>query len=186
MGFIEMAGIALSLTMDAFSVCVAAGVKIRKPAFRHYFRMAFHFGLFQFMMPIIGYYGGVLLQDYISRYDHWVAFTLLSIIGLKMIWETLGHKDEDRNQSDPSRGKTLIMLSIATSIDAAAVGFSFALLKIPILVPSIIIGLVCMSFSALGIFLGRMIGSMIGIWAERLGGVTLIAIGVKILADHLG
>jgi putative Mn2+ efflux pump MntP len=101
-----------------------------------------------------------------------------------MIRESFRHKDEANKKKDPSRGLTLIVLSIATSIDAAAAGFSFAALKTPIIVPSIIIGLICMIFSATGLFLGNKIGSKFGGWAERIGGIILICIGIKILLDH--
>ena len=185
MEFITIIGIAVSLAMDAFSVCVAGGVKIEKPSFRHYFRFSWHFGLFQFLMPIIGYYAGVLIADIICRFDHWIALILLSVIGIKMLWESFGNDDEKKDVKDPSRGLTLIMLSIATSIDAAAVGLSFAALNIPILFPSIIIGVVCIVFSAFGLFLGTRIGLKIGKWAERFGGVVLVLLGVKICLEHL-
>ena len=173
--------------MDAFSVCVAAGVKIKKPTYRQYFRFSFHFGLFQFFMPLIGYYGGVVIERIISSYDHWIALIILSFIGLKMVWESF--KDEkDNNKAgfkDPSRGMTLVMLSIATSIDAAAVGFSFAALKISIILSASIIGIVCAICSAGGHYLGNKIGTRIGKWAERFGGVILVLIGLKILIEHV-
>lgn len=185
MGFIEITGIAVSLAMDAFSVCVAAGVTIKEITFHHYFRLAFHFGLFQFMMPVAGYYSGKMIERFITGYDHWIALALLSIIGLKMIWESFGGKDELDEKKDPSRGITLVVLSVATSIDAAAVGFSFAALNIPVLVPAVIIGIVCAFFSCTGLFLGNKISSFAGVWAERFGGFILILIGLKILSDHL-
>lgn len=187
MEFFTIFGIALSLAMDAFSVCVVAGVKIEKPTLRHYFRLSFHFGLFQALMPILGYYGGVMIENIISSYDHWIAMIILSIIGGKMLWESFSKKDEktETDNDDPSRGLTLIMLSIATSIDAAAIGFSFAALKISILTPAVVIGFVCLICSAIGLYLGNKIGSKIGAWAERLGGIVLISIGIKILIEHL-
>ena len=102
-----------------------------------------------------------------------------------MIWESFQHSDEKKSKKDPSRGMSLIMLSIATSIDAAAVGFSLAALKTPIILPSIIIGLVCIFFSIIGLFIGDKIGSKLGVWAERIGGIILIGIGLKILLEHL-
>lgn len=185
MGLITIFGIAVSLSMDAFSVCIAAGVKIKDVSFRHYFRLAFHFGLFQFFMPLIGFYGGIMVEELISRFDHWIALALLSVIGIKMIWESFGGKDETRNEKDPSRGASLIMLSIATSIDAAAVGFSLAALKVPIFFPSVIIGMTCALFSVIGLFLGKKIGAIAGSWAERIGGSILIIIGIKILLEHI-
>lgn len=112
---------------------------------------------------------------------------ILSIIGGKMLWESFLKKDKksETDSNDPSRGMTLIILSIATSIDAAAIGFSFAALKIPILSPAVAIGVVCLFCSAMGLYLGNKIGSRIGAWAERAGGLVLILLGVKILIDHL-
>jgi len=188
MGLLTISGLAFSLAMDAFSVCVAAGVKIEKPTYRHYFRLAFHFGLFQFFMPVIGFYGGTVLQNIISAYDHWIAFGLLVFIGIKMIWDSLKKNSEEDNtrEKDPSRGLTLVVLSIATSIDAAAVGFSFAALHVPIFKPAVIIGIVCMLCSAAGLYIGNKIGGFAGKWAERAGGLILMVIGVKILIEHLG
>ena len=185
MGFIAIAGIAISLAMDAFSVCVAAGFRTKDVTFRHYFRLAFHFGLFQFFMPLLGYFAGVLIENILEQYGPWIAMSLLSFIGIKMIWESL-HSDElDKNEKDPSRGSSLVMLSVATSIDAAAVGLSFNALGLPILIPSVIIGIVCALFSAIGVYLGNKIGSFLGVWAERFGGAILISIGVKILLEHV-
>lgn len=186
MGTSAIVFIAIGLAMDAFSVCIVSGVKIRKPNTWHYFRLSFHFGFFQFLMPIAGYYSGVFVESIISHYDHWIAFILLSLIGIKMIWESKDQdstEDED-NHKDPSRGISLITLSIATSIDAAAVGFSFAALQIPIFMPAVIIGFVCIAFSAAGLFIGNRIGLFVGSWAERLGGFVLIMIGLKILIEH--
>jgi manganese efflux pump family protein len=139
-------------------------------------------------MPLIGYYGGVLVEKIISRYDHWIALLLLAFIGIKMIWESFKKEEAECaiEEKDPSRKFSLVMLSIATSIDAAAVGFSFAALKIPTVIPAIIIGIVCVLFSTLGLFIGNKIGSVIGKWAERFGGLILVAIGVKILLEHIG
>ena len=178
-------GIAVSLAMDAFSVSIASGAKIKEVNFGHYFRLAFHFGLFQFFMPILGFYGGVAVESFIQKYDHWVAFLLLAFVGGKMIRESFCLENSEEGFCDPSRGKTLIMLSVATSVDAAAVGFSFAALGMPVLGPAVLIGIICLAFSAFGVFLGDRIGSLIGPWAERVGGVMLILIGLKIVLDHL-
>jgi len=185
MTLITVIGVAFSLAMDAFSVCVAGGVKIKHPTFRHYFRFSWHFGLFQFLMPILGYYLGVLVEDIIRDYDHWIALVILSIIGGKMLWESFSGRDDDQcDVKDPSRGWTLVLLSLATSIDAAAVGLSFAALNIPIFGPAVIIGAVCIFCSAAGLYLGKKIGLVIGKWAERFGGLVLIMIGVKICLEH--
>lgn len=183
---ITILGIAVSLAMDAFSVCIAAGVVIRRPTLRHYFRLSFHFGLFQFFMPIIGYFGGMLLEKWIRDFDHWVAFGLLSLVGLKMIRESMGDREGEEAGRDPSRGMTLVVLSVATSIDAIAVGFSFGVMGTEILMPSIVIGVVCTLLSITGIAIGKRVGMMGGKWVERMGGIVLIAIGVKILLEHIG
>jgi putative Mn2+ efflux pump MntP len=177
-------GIAIGLAMDAFSVAITSGVKIKTPTFRHYFRVAFHFGLFQFLMPIIGFYSGVLFQNIIQRFDHWIAFGLLAFVGGKMIWESF-QLDDEEGTCDPTRGRTLIILAIATSIDAAAIGFTLAALEISVFIPSIIIGIVCVIFSTVGMFIGCRIGSLIGKWAERAGGFILFGIGIRILIQHL-
>ncbi|HEX2957516.1 MAG TPA: manganese efflux pump MntP family protein [Chitinispirillaceae bacterium] len=189
MEFITILLIALGLAADAFSVCVASGAKIKKPTYRQYFRFSFHFGLFQFLMPVIGYYGGVAVEKFISSYDHWIALIILSIIGGKMLWETFKVDDKKKDACefrDPSRGWSLVMLSIATSIDAAAIGFSLAALRVPVVTPAVIIGIVCAGCSAAGLTIGARIGSAVGVWAERFGGVVLIGIGLKILVEHLG
>ncbi len=181
---LSIIGIAVGLAMDAFSVSIASGVKIKEVNFGHYFRLAFHFGLFQFFMPLLGFYGGVAVEGFIQRYNHWVAFVLLAFIGGKMIRESFCQGDSEKGSCDPSRGKTLIMLSVATSIDAAAVGFSFAALGMPIFGPAVIIGIICLVFSAFGVFLGDRVGTHLGPWAERAGGIMLILIGIKIVLDH--
>lgn len=184
MSLISIIGIAISLAMDAFSVSITSGAVLKKPNLRQYFRIAFHFGLFQFFMPILGFYGGVLFESVITKYDHWVAFILLSLVGGKMFWESL-QNEEEKTYKDPSKGRTLIILAIATSIDAAAIGFTFAALHEPIIFPSIVIGIICFVFSSLGIYIGSKVANSLGQWAERVGGLILILLGVKILIEHL-
>ncbi len=184
MDFIAILGIAVGLAMDAFSVSIAAGMIIDKPAFRHYFRLAFHFGLFQFMMPILGYFAGIFVEKLIQSYDHWIAMALLGYIGIKMIRESFS-KDKSEVVRDPSRGWSLIVLSVATSIDALAVGLSIGVLGKPILFPSAVIGIVCAMFSIFGIAIGKRAGSLLGKRVERAGGLILIAIGIKILLEHM-
>lgn len=187
MPILSVIGIAIGLAMDAFSVCVAAGATIRKLDAGHYFRLSFHFGLFQFLMPIAGFFCGSAVAGLISGWDHWIVLAILSFIGGKMIRESFEKKEAcaEKSRKDPSRGSTLVLLAFATSVDAAAVGFSFSALGVPILLPSVVIGIVCAGFSALGLLLGCGIGNAIGKWAERLGGAVLIGIGVKILIEHL-
>jgi putative Mn2+ efflux pump MntP len=186
MDFISILVIAAALAMDAFSVSVSAGMAIMRPGPRHYFRLAFHFGLFQFMMPIIGYFGGNYLENYIRHYDHWIAFGLLTLLGIKMMKEAFTAEKEEMETRDPSRGMSLVLLSIATSIDALAVGLSFGVLNQPVLIPSIIIGLTCAVFSVVGITIGKKAASLVGKKAEAVGGIMLIIIGVKILVEHVG
>ena len=171
--------------MDAFSVSVAASIRIKQMTWRHSFRLAFHFGLFQFFMPLLGYAAGIYVEKLVSSFDHWVAFGLLAIVGGRMIWESFTHDEDNSERKDPSRGLTLIMLSLATSIDAVAVGLSLGVLGEEILFPSIVIGVVCLVLSAVGTVIGRKIGEIGGAWVERFGGVVLILIGAKIVFDHL-
>lgn len=184
MNFILLLGLAISLAMDAFSVSITSGVIISKPTISQYLKIGLYFGFFQFIMPILGFYGGVLFESVIKQYDHWVAFGLLCFIGGKMFWESY-HVDESGEKKDPTKGRTLLLLSIATSIDAAAVGFSFAALQSRIFFPAIIIGFICFIFSISGVFLGAKIGNKFGKIAERIGGSVLILIGTKILIEHL-
>jgi manganese efflux pump family protein len=185
MDFIAVFVIAVALAMDAFSVSISAGMVIKKPGYRHYFRLAFHFGLFQFFMPILGYFGGIYLEKYIKDYDHWLAFGLLSILGLKMIKDSFAKEDETPEFKDPSRGFSLVLLSIATSIDALAVGLSFGLLSQPVLLPSMIIGITCALFSIIGVTIGKKAAALLGKKAEAFGGIMLLIIGIKILLEHL-
>lgn len=172
--------------MDAFSVCISCGMVIASPGPGHYFRLAFSFGFFQFMMPIIGFFCGMYLEVYIKAYDHWIAFGLLSFIGLKMIYESFSRTEEScKPEKDPSRGWSLLVLAVATSIDALAVGLSIGVLNRPILLPSVLIGVICAIFSVIGIAIGKRIGPLIGRRAEAVGGLMLVAIGIKILIEHM-
>ena len=184
MSLLTTIGIAIGLAMDAFAVSIAAGLAIDRLTHRHVFRAAFHFGLFQFMMPVAGWFAGRAVADYVGAYDHWVAFALLSFIGGKMIWEAR-RPDRPRAPADPTRGWSLVTLSVATSIDALAVGLSMALLGVSIWLPSAIIGLVAAAMSLVGICLGSRLGSGTRHWAERIGGLVLIGIGANIVVTHL-
>jgi manganese efflux pump family protein len=188
---LNILAIAVGLSMDAFAVSIATGLALEKVTHRHVFRIAFHFGLFQFLMPIIGFFAGSYLADVIGSCDHWIAFGLLLFVGGKMLWESRELKDE-RTASDPTRGAMLVTLSIATSIDALAVGGSMALLTKPaadlgaaLWMPCVIIGLVTGFLSTVGILFSSRIGSRWSRWAEIAGGVVLILIGLNILRSHL-
>lgn len=148
-------------------------------------RLAWHFGLFQFLMPILGWLAGLSLERWISGVDHWIAFGLLAAIGGKMIYEALDGDEEKRAEKDPTRGASLVVLSVATSIDALAVGLSLALLGVRIWYPAVIIGVVAFAFTAVGLHIGRRFGSLLGKRLEIVGGLILIGIGVRILVDHL-
>lgn len=176
--------IAVGLSMDAFAVSIATGLSLEKVTPRHTFRIAFHFGLFQFLMPVLGWLAGSQLAGHIERYDHWIAFGLLSFVGGKMLWESR-QVEAERASSDPTRGVMLVTLSLATSIDALAVGLTMAFLGVSVWMPSIVIGVVAAVLSTVGILFGARIGNRWSHWAEVGGGVVLILIGVKILLSHL-
>lgn len=185
MDFITILFIAIALAMDAFAVAVTAGFQIEQLDIRHFFRLSWHFGLFQAVMPLIGWYSGITVIKIIERYDHWIAFLLLLWVGFGMIKGGLADEDE-KKFIDPTRGRRLVMLSVATSIDALAVGFSLAALKVSIIMPVIVIGVVALIFTAIGLVIGNSLSSSTktGATAEIIGGVVLIAIGVKILYEH--
>ena len=176
--------IAVGLGMDAFAVSLAAGLAIERVTGRHVFRAAFHFGLFQFMMPVAGWFAGRTVAGYVAAYGYWAAFALLCLIGLKMLWDA-GAGDRRRPPRDPTRGWSLVVLSVATSLDALVVGLSMALMGVSIWLPSIVTGLVAGAMSFVGIGLGSRLGRGTGRWAERAGGVILIGIGIRILVSHL-
>jgi putative Mn2+ efflux pump MntP len=186
MDWLSLLAIACALAMDAFAVAVVTGLNLNPLTGRQVFRMPFHFGLFQALMPVLGWAAGKAVHRYISQFDHWIAFGLLAVIGGRMLWGA-AHGDEAHGASinDPTSGWTLVLLSVATSIDALAVGLSLAMIGSPILVPAVVIGLVAAVFTAIGMLLGHRIGSLWGKRVEALGGVILVAIGIKILAEHL-
>ncbi len=179
----EMILIAISLAMDAFAVSVAAGTAGALSG-RAVFRLSFHFGLFQFMMPVLGWYAGSHVAPLISAFDHWVAFALLVFVGARMIRGGL-EPESGTVPKDPSRGITLVVLSVATSIDALAVGFSIAMMEVAIWYPAVTIGVITSAMSLAGIRLGRFFGRKLGPRMEIAGGIILIAIGIRILAADL-
>ena len=185
MDLISIFTVAVALAMDAFSVSISAGMIIKKPDFGHYFRLSFHFGLFQFVMPLIGYFFGSYLERYIRDYDHWIAFGLLAVVGGRMIYGSFRSEDEDRPLRDPTRGVSLVVLSVATSIDALAVGLSLGLLGESVWYPALVIGLVAGAMTVLGLELGKRLGMVFGKRMELVGGLVLIGIGVRIVVEHL-
>lgn len=185
MSFWSVLLIAVALGMDAFSVAIGIGAASRRISPAPVLRLAASFGLFQFFMPVAGWLGGMTIAAYIDSFDHWLAFALLLYVGGKMIHESFRGKDAEELANDPTRGLTLLMLSVATSIDALAVGLSLALLKTPILYPSVIIGIVAFLMTAAGMIFGEKLGRMFGKRVEVVGGLILVGIGIKILWDHL-
>ena len=176
--------IAVGLAMDAFAVSLGAGTLEMSRNPRARFRLSFHFGLFQALMPVLGWLTGATLVNLISQVDHWIAFGLLAYVGGRMIRQGFSHEDEAFVE-DPSRGKNLVILSVATSIDAFAVGFSLSMLNVSIITPAVIIGVVTGGLSLLGLLLGERLGKKFGKRMEILGGVILVGIGLRILASHL-
>ena len=184
MTFIELLLIAIGLSMDAFSVSVCKGLTTKKFSWRMALICGLWFGFFQALMPIIGYFLGAQFQELIEAYDHWIAFGLLFLIGANMIREAVWGKEE---QQDGSLGfKTMFLLAIATSIDALAVGVSFACIQVKLWSSVIIIGITTFFFSVLGVKIGNVFGSKYEKSAGIVGGIILILIGLKILLEHLG
>lgn len=184
MNLITIFILAIGLGIDAFSVAIGIGAANTKRSWAPVLRLAAAFGIFQLVMPIAGWLAGQSVVDIISDYDHWIAFALLAYVGGKMIREGF-EKERDEEKADQTRGLPLLLLSIATSIDALAVGFSFSVLKMPILFPATIIGIVCFMMTAIGMLFGKALAKIFGKKVEIFGGLVLIAIGVKILIDHL-
>lgn len=184
MDLIEIIIIALGLALDASAVSLAAAASGFAEDSRSTFRLAFHFGLFQFLMPVIGWSLGVSFVTYFEAFDHWIAFCLLILVGGRMIYAGLNPNIESYSK-DPSRGLTLIMLSVATSIDALAIGLSLAMLNVSIWYPSAIIGIVTALLALLSILIGKKIGPFVGRRMEIFGGIILIIIGLRIIVTHL-
>jgi putative Mn2+ efflux pump MntP len=175
--------IAISMAMDALAVSLCSGLKIG-PGPRPVFRIAFHFGLFQALMPVIGWLFGNTIEPLVKNFDHWVAFGLLTFVGIRMIRSGLC-KCEEEIVKDPSRGLTMVMLSVTVSIDALAVGLSLAFVDVDIWTPALVIGLVTGALSLIGLRVGNRVGRRFGKPVEVLGGLVLIGIGVRILVSHL-
>jgi len=169
--------------MDALAVAIAAGLTIPRLTFRHVFRLSFHFGLFQFLMPVTGWLAGRAIERYIAPCDHWVVAGVLGFVGCRMLWEARNHAFDSRD--DPTRGWMLVGLSIATSLDALAVGLSLALLRVSIWTPSLVIGIVAGILTMLGIRFGNSIGRRFGRVAAVCGGLVLLAIAGRVLVAHI-
>lgn len=185
MNLLDILLIAVGLAMDAFAVSLGIGATRVVCAPRPAFRLSFHFGFFQFMMPVLGWLTGSSFAGLIAEFDHWVALGLLASVGVRMIRSGLD-ADAAAFGCDPSRGRMLITLSVATSIDAFAVGLSLAMLGVAILFPSAIIGGVTGTLSLIGLLIGHRLGVLFGKRMEIVGGLILIGIGVRIVMSHLG
>ena len=184
MTFFELLLIAIGLSMDAFSVSICKGLTTKKFSWRMAVVCGLWFGFFQALMPTIGYFLGAQFQEMIEAYDHWIAFGLLSLIGANMIREAVWGKEEEQ---DGSLGfKTMFLLAIATSIDALAVGVSFACIQVKLWSSVVVIGITTFLFSVLGVKIGNVFGSKYERSAGIIGGIILILIGLKILLEHLG
>ena len=179
-------GIGVGLATDAFAVAVAASATLKQVSPRQVFRFAFHFGLFQAGMPVMGWLAGQTVREHIQAWDHWVAFGLLLFLGLKAIRDALRpEKEMESERDDPTKGLSLVLFSLATSIDALAVGVSFAMVGVSIWYPSAMIGVVTAAMTTVGMVWGSRLGARYGKPLEIMGGVVLILIGVKILAQDL-
>jgi len=176
--------IAVGLAMDAFVVSIVSGGAYKQLNVKHALRMAVFFGGFQAFMPLIGSLAGLGLKQYIADYDHWVAFGFLSAVGGKMIYESFKIKSVDENP-DPSNLLVLLVLSIATSIDALAIGITLSIITSSIVVAAVIIGLITFVLSYLGVFIGKRFGHFFENKIEALGGLILIGLAIKILFEHL-
>ncbi len=185
MSFFEIFLIGCGLAMDAFAVSICKGMAVQRVSVRHMCAAGIWFGGFQVIMPLAGYFLGSTFARYIQEYDHWIAFCLLSAIGVNMIVEAVRGGGEDDN-NDSFAPLTMFLMAVATSIDALAVGVTFAFLNVNIWIAVCIIGVVTFAFSAAGVKIGSIFGGIFRSRAEIAGGVILIIIGLKILLSHLG
>lgn len=183
MGMWELFLLAAGLSMDAFAVSICKGLAVKSVKVRHLICAGLWFGGFQALMPVVGYFLGVSFQDKIRQFDHWIAFVLLAFIGANMVKEALSGEEDDADAS--MRPKNMFLLAVATSIDALAVGVTFAFLNVKIVPAVTFIGVVTFAFSAAGIKIGSVFGTKYKSKAELAGGAVLILLGVKILIEHL-
>ncbi|MCL2040674.1 MAG: manganese efflux pump MntP family protein [Bacteroidales bacterium] len=180
----EIILIALGLSMDAFAVSITLGLSVKRPKIKEFLIPGVYFGLFQMIMPLAGYFAGTYFAHKIQELDHWVAFALLVLIGGKMIKESFS-KEKEKTKGNPFQFSTMLLLAIATSIDALAVGITFAFLDVDIWKSIIIIGVVTLCLSMCGVKIGNVFGTKFKSKAEFIGGAVLVILGVKILIEHL-
>lgn len=187
MSFYATLILALALSMDAFAVAVCKGAALHKPRLKEILRTGFIFGFIEALTPVIGWGIGILASQYVVRWDHWIAFTLLFILGSRMIWQGFKAKKQDECCTQPSRhsSMTLVLSAIATSLDAMAIGLGLAFLQVDIVHTAMTIGLMTMIMATIGMMIGRYVGPLLGKKAEIIGGLVLIGIGFNILFEHL-
>ena len=185
MSVIEIALLGVSLAMDAFAVSITTGITLKDLRWKHALKVGLFFGGFQFLMPLIGYLAGSTFVRYIESVDHWIAFGLLAFIGGKMVYECIRPGEEEQVANPTATGK-LLVLAVATSIDAFAVGVSFAAMQVAIISSAALIGITTCLLSAIGVKVGALFGDKYRAPAERIGGIVLILIGVKTLLTGLG
>jgi manganese efflux pump family protein len=186
MTFVWILGIAVALAMDCFAITLGMACGSKGLTIKQAVRMAAYFGGFQFVMPVIGWFAGDRMLGLIERFDHWVAFGLLAVIGGRMIYESVEMSEEEKAcRPDQTQGQRLLVLALATSIDALAVGLSLGVVRTGILYPAAVIGVMSFVLTVAGAKLGPVVGRIVGKRAELAGGLILIGIGVKILIEHL-
>lgn len=184
MGILSIIVIAVGLAMDAFAVAICKGLAMKKMSWKKGIIVGGYFGFFQAIMPLIGYLLGVGFQEKVTAIDHWMAFILLSVIGINMIKEVFSKEEECKN--DRVDFKEMVVLAIATSIDALAVGITMAFLDVNIILAIMLIGIITFAISIIGVKIGNIFGDKYEKKAEFVGGIILILMGIKILLEHLG
>ncbi len=183
--FFSLLLIAIGLSADCFAVALGISSGAARQSWKDAIRVSVSFGLFQALMPVLGWLGGQTIVSLIEDYDHWIAFGLLAFVGGRMIWESFGSPDDEGKKLDITRWLVVLTLSVATSIDALAVGLSFGFLEVNIALASPIIGLTSLLVTLAGFTLGRKGGSILGKRAETAGGIILLAIALRILLSHI-
>ena len=184
MDILEIIAIGIGLAMDSFAASICKGLSIKKMSPKKIFLIAFYFGIFHLGMPVIGYFLGTTFSSYANRIDHWIAFILLAFIGIRMIISSFSKKKS--KHTDDTSFKQMFALVIATSIDALAIGVTFAFFETNIILSASIIGVITFVLSTIGVTIGHKFGGKLGKKAELAGGVILVMIGLKILLEHLG
>jgi len=171
--------------MDCLAVAVGGSISMPSISHQQILRVALAFGIFQFGMLVGGWYAGHSVVEIVENYDHWIAFGLLLLVGAHMLWEAIHGEEAGHNRTDITRGIPLLTLSIATSIDSLGVGLSLAFVESTVWLAALIVGSVCFLITAAGFYTGKRVGGWLGRWADAVGGLVLIAIGIRILITHL-